>query len=144
MVDHLPLLKPALAFLKCRAASPDAALWSFPRGDLVEVLRAHGNALGLQEINVSLYSLRHGGASRDLLKKYRTLKEIKLRGRWASDSSLRRYSKETKLVDILSRVPPSTLRLGEWLDERLPAVVRQCAPRQRRSSSDASCESLPP
>ena len=39
------------------------------------------------------YRLRHGGASRDFARKLRSLESIQQRGRWKSQSSLRRYQK---------------------------------------------------
>ena len=38
------------------------------------------------------YSLRHAGASHDLLSRQRPMSEIKLRGRWNCDSSVQRYA----------------------------------------------------
>ena len=44
-------------------------------------------------IGIVPYSFRHGGASHDALNHVRTPEQIKLRGRWKSDSSLQRYTK---------------------------------------------------
>lgn len=126
MID-LDVLRPALAYLK-HSVSPNGRLWPFATGVLGGLLRRCSNELGLGEVNASLYSLRHGGASRDLLEKKRSLNDIKVRGRWQSDSSLRRYSKETKLVDILSRVPKPTLALGQRTASHLYARAGRYAP----------------
>ena len=44
-----------------------------------------------------LYRLRHGGASDDRASKFRSLADIKRRGRWATDAAMRRYEKATLL-----------------------------------------------
>jgi hypothetical protein len=53
-----------------------------------------------------MYMFRHAGASTDFALKLRPLAEIKLRGRWKSDASLRRYEKGGRLADQLQRLPP--------------------------------------
>ncbi len=74
--------------------------------------------LGLDGFGLSAYSPRHGGASHDLLTGSRSLQEVKRRGRWASDESLKRYGKETKLIEVMARVPPRTVASGEALHRR--------------------------
>ena len=49
--------------------------------------------LQLTRLECSLYALRHRGASSDFLLRRRPLAEVKQRGRWLSDASLRRYQK---------------------------------------------------
>ena len=58
------------------------------------------------ELDVVMYMFRHAGASTDFALKLRPLAEIKLRGRWKSDASLRRYEKGGRLADQLQRLPP--------------------------------------
>lgn len=65
----------------------------------VAQFRQASDALGLPEL--SLYQLRHGGASEDALSRARPLAEIRARGRWRSDSSLRRYAKPAMLQKLL-------------------------------------------
>ena len=67
-------------------------------------------------MNVVMYMLRHIGASTDFALKHRSLAEIKLRGRWRGDQSLRRYEKGGRLAEQLSRLP-----------EKLRAHVVRCA-----------------
>ena len=49
-----------------------------------------------------LYLLRHSGASNDAFHKRRTIQEIKRRGRWLSDRSVRRYEKSGRLSEQLA------------------------------------------
>ena len=44
-----------------------------------------------------LYQLRHGGPSHDRRSRTRSLAEVKQRGRWASDTSVRRYEAHARL-----------------------------------------------
>ena len=117
------VVKAALAYLKKRARCPSARLWSFEMGPANIERKSASDPLGLSEISPSLYSLRHGGASRDLLERRRTVQEVKIRGRWQSDSSLRRYAKATKLVDVISRVPPETLAKGQLVIDNIHNIM---------------------
>ena len=55
-------------------------------------------------LEVVMYKFRHGGASTDFALKHRPLAEVKLRGRWKSDASLRRYEKGGRLAEQLFRL----------------------------------------
>ena len=63
-----------------------------------------------------MYMLRHSGASTDFALKHRSLAEIKLRGRWRGDQSLRRYDKGGRLAEQLNKLP-----------EKLRVHVVRCA-----------------
>jgi hypothetical protein len=52
-----------------------------------------------------LYSLRHSGPAHDFLYKTRSLPEIKKRGRWLSENSVRRYEKSGRTSALVSRLP---------------------------------------
>ena len=56
---------------------------------------AAARRLGLQASTV-LYQLRHGGASHDLLHQTRSYEGVRARGRWRSDSSVRRHAKRSR------------------------------------------------
>lgn len=123
-----PIIRPLLA-LKSHAIAHNTKLWSFCLGALSARMRQATERVGLNEFNISAYSLRHGGASHDLRCQLRPLQEVKRRVRWASDSSLKRFSKETRLIEVMQRVPPETVGratrlqsvLAETLLNRIPA-----------------------
>lgn len=69
--------------------------------------------------------MRHGGASEDLLLRKRSGLEVKRRGRWRSDDSLKRYGKETRLLAELSKIPKLTMKIGEQAYLALDAVLHQ-------------------
>eukprot|EP00974_Lingulodinium_polyedra_P015541 1505344-Lingulodinium_polyedra.AAC.1 len=54
-----------------------------------------------------LYQLRHGGPSHDRLHDLRTRGAVKDRGRWASDSSLRRYEAHARVQQVMQKLTPA-------------------------------------
>ena len=61
-------------------------------------------AVGGAALGPVAYSCRHGGPAWDRYRKYRTVAEVKSRGRWLSDRSLRRYEKHSKMAQAMSRI----------------------------------------
>lgn len=55
-----------------------------------------------------LYVWRHTAASVEFLEKLRTLNEVSRRGRWKSDSSVRRYEKGGRIGEEFARLPQAT------------------------------------
>ena len=47
-----------------------------------------------------LYRMRHRGASHDIVSNQRSMLEVKKRGRWANDQSLKRYAKGVRLQKV--------------------------------------------
>eukprot|EP00973_Karenia_brevis_P061169 8506542-Karenia_brevis.AAC.1 len=60
--------------------------------------------LKLADLCVSPHVWRHTGASTDLMKKSRSIKDVKKRGRWASDSSVSRYAKPAILLQQAAKL----------------------------------------
>ena len=75
-----------------------------------------------------LYALRHGGASEDLLSRQRSISDVKARGGWTSDSSLRRYPKASRLLSELTKVHPDVLAYGVRILGLLPSLFLEAAP----------------
>ena len=101
------------------AGDPLEPLWPFSGEELSATFKRIMKCLGLDHLDQSLYCLRHGGASEDLLGHLRSVAAVKRRGRWRSDSSLRRYGKETRLQSVLNSVSPTVLRFGQLMDSRI-------------------------
>ena len=80
-------------------------MFEFKYQELLKQFRAACEELGIRD--PSLYRLRHGGASHDAAARLRSIAEIKRRGRWASDSSVRRYEKRTWLQSEEVKVSPT-------------------------------------
>ena len=89
-----------------------------------EIFIATCERLGLSALRPCMYGLRHGGASYDLLHKRRPLHSIKIRGRWNSDASLKRYAKESRLIQETHRVPRATLEFGMAIEQHLETQWR--------------------
>ena len=68
------------------------------------------------------YSLRHGGATHDLLSGQRSLIDVKARGHWRSDLSLARYAKPTRALKEMNMVPLSVLEYGQFVEANLEAI----------------------
>ena len=106
LVDS-PLL-PALgeALLRhARGRPPEDLLFGVPQSQVARDLRDAALRLRVPEsLEVVMYKLRHGGASTDFAFKHRPLAEVKLRVRWKSDASLRRYENGGRLAEQLYRL----------------------------------------
>lgn len=78
---------------------------SFP--DLAKSFAMALHALGLTMLQLTLYTLRQGGASTDAALKARSLRAIQERGQWRRDSSVRRYQRHGRFSRVLWRTPSS-------------------------------------
>jgi hypothetical protein len=67
-----------------------------------------------------LYQLRHSGPSNDFFHRRRPLAEVKRRGRWLSDKSVRRYEKAARLTEQLSSLPWSLQEAAKQSKARIP------------------------
>mmetsp|Transcript_47017 Transcript_47017/g.111915 ORF Transcript_47017/g.111915 Transcript_47017/m.111915 type:complete len:351 (+) Transcript_47017:256-1308(+) len=86
--------------------------------------------LGLDPAECALYALRHGGASSDWLEGRRDWNGVKLRGRWKSDATLKRYCKPAKLQQALNHLPRDVQIIGQWARENLQLAVLGRIPSQ--------------
>ena len=53
---------------------------------------------------------------------------MKRRGRWVSDSSLRRYGKESRLLKELQKIHPNVLNFGRFVMEHFLEVMLGTVP----------------
>ena len=116
------ILEPLAGLLSTRAENE--SLWRFTAPQLRAEFYRCLDVLGLQHLKAHLYSLRHGGASHDLLACRRSLAEVKSRGRWASDQSLKRYGKSTRMLAVTRSVPADVRRFGDHVIEHLSEVIQ--------------------
>ena len=124
LIDTDLWLGEILEQIKAQVAD-DQTLWTSSVGQNIERFHDIALHLGLGPLGPSRYALRHGGASEDLLSGLRNLDAIKKRGRWGTDASLRRYSKETKLLAEISKIPASSIALGKYAMENMEAILTQ-------------------
>ena len=83
--------------------SPEAPLWTLNGADIIRDLNAAIVGLGLEHLEISRYSLRHGGASHDLLSGARSRAEVQARGGWMTEASVRRYGKAGRALAECAR-----------------------------------------
>ena len=57
----------------------------------------------------------------------RSLLAVKDRGQWQSDNSLKRYGKETRVLEELRKMPHATLEYGKQVSDRLGEVFNGLA-----------------
>ena len=100
-------LGPAV-FELTRGRRPDDPLFQFSPLELGREMQS----VAREELGVVpppvLYMWRHTAASVEFLEKLRTLAEVKRRGRWQSDSSVRRYEKGGRVGEEFARLPQAT------------------------------------
>ena len=70
-----------------------------------------------------LYQIRHAGASNDFSGGLRSLSEIKRRGRWKTDASVRRYEKGGRVTEQLLALRPGVQRHAIACLVQIPDVL---------------------
>ena len=126
---EFPALGRALGRL-LKGRTGEQAFWPFSRETFMQAWVKDGQESGVSVLQPDVYALRHGGASHDLLHQRRTVPEVKMRGRWQSDASVRRYGKLARAMKEENRLLPSTKKYGEQvlakLNKYLDANGRLC------------------
>jgi len=86
---------------------PEQPLFALSMKSWTRAFNQASAALGLETLGPPvLYQLRHGGASHEMLTNAREFGDIKKRGRWESDRSLKRYAKGGRVQEQLQRLRP--------------------------------------
>ena len=81
------------------------AIFTFSYLDAALAFRLAMAVLGALDLRLSLYTLRHGGASTDVAYRLRSMLEVQRRGGWETETSVRRYEKHARLARVAWRVP---------------------------------------
>ena len=68
------------------------------------------------------HQLRHGGATEELTSRLRAFNQIKARGRWMTDQSVRRYAKVGRVQDLPNKMSPSQTRYCQWSEKNMERV----------------------
>ncbi|CAK0842032.1 unnamed protein product, partial [Prorocentrum cordatum] len=124
LLDRCVWLLPCLEALKHQSLE-DGSLWDFSPADLQKQFTMLVKILGLEALSPHLYSLRHGGASDDLATAVRTQEEVKVRGRWATITSLKRYGKTTRLLLEMATVPEDVFELGRAVEANFASAMAE-------------------
>ena len=125
IIDN-PVLYPALEAL-AQARSATDCLWIFTPQQVRDSFAAGLLQLGMGHLSPCLYTLRHGGASYDLLRRQRPMKVVKARGRWISDQSLRRYGKATRMQQRTNALRPETVAFADEIEKNFAGLLELSA-----------------
>ncbi|CAE7422123.1 unnamed protein product [Symbiodinium natans] len=105
--------------------SPDDPLWAHSHNQVSSSFQDAITKLGLEHMGWQLYNLRHGGATHDVLSRRRSLMEVKQRGRWLADNSVKRYVKQARMQSELARIPTHIREYGAGIIRQLPELLLQ-------------------
>ncbi|CAK0867603.1 unnamed protein product [Prorocentrum cordatum] len=123
IVDN-PTIWPLLEAL-VHDKGPTDGLWTFAPDEVRSMFRRAAVALGLETELTLEPTLRHGGASDDLLSLRRTRKEVKDRGRWRTDQSLLRYAKRARMQQRFASLGQNVVEFGEQVDRQMNDLILQ-------------------
>ena len=90
--------------------------------DFRKVFQKAGERLGLN--NLHPYQTRHGGASEDLNSGERDHQGVKIRGRWHTDQSVRRYGKVGKIQRLMANLSPAHMAYCQWSLRNIERVLK--------------------
>ena len=117
----MAFLNPVLEALK-HYRSGEASLFNFNCTMLISNIRQAAVMCRLDHLALNLYGNRHGGASH-LRLTGTPLLEIKKRGRWVTDQSLRRYEKATAAQQMLNKIPIDVQKFGALAEQCMLRVI---------------------
>ncbi|CAK0788060.1 unnamed protein product [Prorocentrum cordatum] len=135
---EVPWLGPLLA--RARSGDPQAPLFRLTAAQLGVLWR---QSLERAEVPTRYVpcQLRHGGPSHDRLKRYRSMGEIKRRGRWASDYTMKRYEAHALAQQELAAPPDDVRRRAEAAPAKLHAELERLLARPQRFFVELMCGS---
>ena len=132
--EHQWIGQQALSLAKA-LKSPNDRLFTFTMEEFRKTFTRLGAKLGV--MNLHPYQLRHGGATQDLTSHVRDFNGVKSRGRWKTDSSVRRYAKVGRVQQLLNQLPDSSRSF-------LPVEPQEPGESLHRSLSTSNRERLVP
>ena len=128
MLDSDAWLHPILQALVMKR-DPSEPLWRHTHREVHETFQSVVEELQLEGMGWNLYNLRHGGATHDVITRRRSLLEVKQRGRWSADASLKRYVKQARLQTELARIPQNIREYGMGIITALPTLLGKASTR---------------
>lgn len=118
----VPWLGPALRSLRQRKGF---ALLQTSLPTLRKLWQNTLQKIGLSNQFAVLYQLRHAGPSHDRLTRARSSLEVKLRGRWTSDASVRRYERHAWVGQVFQSLPKKTQQAAIQAQDDLYPMVQK-------------------
>ena len=81
--------------------------------------------VGLARWTPVLYMARHTGASLDRLENRISLEEVRRRGRWRAESSVRRYEKRALIQEVYASLADEQRRYCQRAEQQLVRMLRR-------------------
>jgi integrase len=111
-----------LLLARCREVRPSEPLFPFTILSFGVLFKAACRRAGVEVWDATPHVLRHAGPSHDYLLQLRSLPDIKRRGRWSADRSVRRYEKSSQVNARLSMLTETTLFRLQVSEINLPQL----------------------
>ena len=111
--------------IAAKATRSGEPVFPFTAAKFNTLFRGAGAKIGLAQHDLVPYLLRHTGPSHDYLAKTRSLADIKRRGRWRSDASVRRYEKSSRVMAQLAKIDKKYLTFMKKAESLLAKVLCQ-------------------
>ena len=104
----------------------DEKVYPFDAAEFRKNFQEAGQLLGFK--NLHPYQSRHGGASEDLNSGERDHLAVKVRGRWHTDQSVRRYGKVGKIQEMMTDLSPERMAFCQWSLRNIERVLKGTLP----------------
>ena len=104
----------------------DEKVYPFDAAEFRKNFQEAGQLLGFK--NLHPYQSRHGGASEDLNSGERDHLAVKVRGRWHTDQSVRRYGKVGKIQKMMTDLSPERMAFCQWSLRNIERVLKGTLP----------------
>lgn len=118
---HQPLVAVIAGLVATRPGNEPLVPGSYER--LAQVFGKAAKRCGAGVLSPVPYSLRHSGASNDAYDAERDMRSIKKRGRWRSESSVRRYEKGSLLSREAAKLSKKVLQRGRDAEGSIGMVL---------------------
>ena len=116
-----------LATLK--SGKPGRPLFGLSYPQLAKQFKHAVRGARLEALSPAMYQLRRGGPSHDRFRNLRSLIDVKRRGRWAADASLRRYDAHARLLQQELKLSLAIRRGAHLALARLESTLLACCSR---------------
>ena len=123
LLDNIELTYLFPRFLTLKRRSGRQPVWSFDYRKFSSLFKHVAELAGLGQANLHPYMMRHGGASDDALRQTRSIEAIKRRGRWAADTSVKRYEKHARVLKSLEGLPKPVRDYGLAIERQLKDLM---------------------
>jgi integrase len=108
--------------------SPGTKIFGFSQSAVAQMFTTTALEAGLGILRPVLYQLRHTGPSMDIATGRRSIEGVRARGRWRSDRSCLRYTKEGRVNEQLQRLDPAVRKAALEAHGVLVSLLRKrCA-----------------